>query len=578
MAKKKAEIITSISMSTYPVGIFRFYSVSITALDGEPDAGKEWKLLKKETGVSASDVGITYVYLLKDVIRLNRNYRIALSKETDLDNLIINKDHFLSIIKNKKGKISNSLLLHPDIFLQRLLDLVGATNLKVKMDEEDNIFDPKRMSYNPNIVKGLLSTYSIVNPLKLYSFLYGGLGYLCFQELPTISDTGKISEGKKLVIKPLVDFKRFTLDENDGVIAIKETMDYTQIPLYMTIGVGKDGSVSPTNPWTDSNYIDATLNKVRIEKINKDLVSQSAFMGSDIAVAIDVPLLDFFRNISIKYDLYSSDELSSSGSASGSSEASSSGSASASAESKKKPNPKKIYAPKDKNKEHHKLFAGERYVIAFLKHLTDIQSRMRYAPASIEVFGQVSHCHLTNVERDKDLSFPVEKLNLETMEYEYYKSLEIPPATIFANNVSITREITTEGVEYITSIQGFFLDDWDLSEGFIEKTKKEIEENMEKTKQKLLKVTKKNNQLCWTSSDGTEQCLTITDKIRNETELMCKIPKAPDITKKLLEDSLQMCLLDPPDIDDLIDKKGSSSGAASGSASGSASGGVDSIL
>lgn len=442
-------VITGINIKTIASGIFKFYQLEVSSLYEYEKSMDEWVIVSQTGSASISNFGKTTTLLPKAFIRLNRNYRLSLEQSTDLDNLIINKSDFNKLFFDKKNTFSNTILLKPEILINKFLTFF-QTKFSIDKKYYSTLF-PEKMTYNPFITAQIINNLEIFNPINFLTMLYNSIGIVLFQELPDLSGDDPDFKSSKMYITDLISINDLEFIPNQGVISINEAIDFTKIKKFMSFDFGADGSIQPVNPFTSGELLDSTLLKNRIERLNLPFQEQTAFLGSDIDYPISAPLFSFFSNILLSYDINKDDLNVKSGS--GSAEA--------------EPTLADIYKAKPDNKLNRNFYNGQAFLLKLFRNVASIKNVKSYISTNTSFIGAIPHMSLTPLTKADliedensddyevkfvDTNLMVQKFNKETLEYKNDKPYKTPSGMAYLDSVSIERKPNNGDEEqYITN-------------------------------------------------------------------------------------------------------------------------------
>ena len=493
MAAKKI----AFELSTLQMGVFYLYRADVTYLKEKNNDKlnfnkKKWKVLQESYNASASNIGLTKVLVPALFAYFNANYKISIAESTDMDNGVIQKTDLLKIFFNSNKKGLTSIFFKPVSLLNKFLKLF---KLDKQYAFDDSYFMnpfPKGLTLSIPLLRNILSNMSDFNPAMFFSSLYESMGIFFYQDIPTdIFDSRKnLSEKTKIHAFNLRTINALPIIENDGVISLSDSIDFSKVKKMASYSMGEEGNISPYNPWSEGQNFDQLSLKSKIFKLDSNYSSQSLAIGTASVYSINAPLLNFYKKTKASYSLDEENNQDANNKKS---------------VKKKKAPPKKaktnnlniidIFAPENKSDDVKHQFNGEFLLMQTLIGTASIKNVFNFIATDLSFIDKIGHCQVTSIETDSFNPIKVQKFDIKTNTYVDVEDLNIPSGNYFILNTHIKEFISSEGAPiYITNAHVIKIEE--VSRFLISKTKekelikklkkayKKIEENKKKKKSK----------------------------------------------------------------------------------------------
>lgn len=545
MAAKKI----SFELSTLQMGIFYLYRADVTYLKEKSEDKltineKKWKSLQEGYDASASNIGLSKVLVPALFEYFNANYKISIADSTDIDNGIIQKTDLLKIFFDSNKKGLTPIFFKPVKLLNKFLTLFKLDKIYTFDDSFFMNPFPNGLTLSIPLLRNILSNVSDFNPAMFFSSLYESMGVFFYQDIPTdIFKTKRDNKDKtKIHAFNLRTINALPIIDNDGVIGLNDSIDFSKVKKMASYSMGEEGNISPYNPWTEGQNFDQLSLKSMIFKLDSNYSSQSLALGSASVYSINAPLLNFYKKTKASYKLDDKDdednqdkkELSGKGNGKNNDNKKDSGTKNKNSGTI---NIIDIFAPENSNKNIQDQFNGEFILMQTLIGIASIKNVFNFIATNLSFIDKIGHCQVTNIEQDSDNPIKVQKFDMTNNKYIDMGELELPSGNYFILNTHIKQFISSEGKPiYITNAQVVKIEE--VSKFLISKTKeKDLIDKLKKAYKKIKDSKKKKSSNSKKDSTGSvatnSEYLYIVDEDYNSKN---------DIDSSLLENVLNECI------------------------------------
>lgn len=311
-----SDYLISYSFDTLPLGLFKFYSVSIKILpikkddgdgfgddDMDKQMGDDWVRIKKEHSISGSDLETTHVFFPKIYVLLSKNYKITVNPEQeDIDKGVLSMENLVKAFTgNIKDATRTSIFADPAEVVSQIFKLLGQHDIKMYFSNDSNILSKKGLSFSIQAISDVNLRHMDFNFFQYVDRLYSGLGLIISQELPKINKDLTLKKEKiSLNIFYFSNLENLECVENEGYIAMSETINYNRIAKYSSIQIGSHGNLAPVNALTPGvNYDKMEANK-KMEKITSEIAQKSVAPTTGEVLTITSELFDYFYKLDVQ--------------------------------------------------------------------------------------------------------------------------------------------------------------------------------------------------------------------------------------------------------------------------------------